>query len=56
MQDVNRVAKQYLNPTGFAVLIVGNPQELGPSLKGLGVVKTLEIAIPPPPAAKPAGH
>jgi zinc protease len=57
-QDVLRVAKQYLNPSGFAVLVVGNQQEIGPSLSKLGAVQTLDITIPMPPAGatRPAGR
>jgi len=58
LAEVNRVAKQYLNPTGFAVLVVGNPAELGGPVStlttaapGLGPVQTVDISIPPPPAA-----
>ena len=58
LAEVNRVAKQYLNPTGFAVLVVGNPAELGAPISalttaapGLGPVQTVDITIPPPPAA-----
>jgi zinc protease len=54
LDDVNRVAKKYLNPSGFAVLVVGNPQEFGAPLTGFGPVTTLDVTIPPPPVAKPA--
>lgn len=53
VDDVNRVAKKYLNPNGFAVLVVGNPQEFGGSLEGLGPVNTLDVTIPPPPKPAP---
>ena len=56
LDDVNRVAKKYLNPSGFAVLVVGNPQEFGSNLSSLGQGEPskLDVTIPPPPAAKPA--
>lgn len=54
LDDVNRVAKKYLNPGGFAVLVVGNPTEVGNALSQLGgqlgTVNPLDIAIPAPPA------
>lgn len=52
LDDVKRVAQKYLNPGGFAVLVVGNPDEIGDQLtqlKHLGPVQTLDITIPPPP-------
>jgi zinc protease len=52
LDDVKRVAQKYLNPGGFAVLVVGNPDEIGDQLtqlKHLGPVQTIDIAIPPPP-------
>ncbi len=62
VDDVNRVAKKYLNPSGFAVLVVGNPQEFGGALTGFGTVTPLDVTIPapiktppPPVGVKPAG-
>lgn len=52
LDDVKRVAQKYLNPGGFAVLVVGNPDEIGDQLtqlKHLGPVQTIDITIPPPP-------
>jgi len=52
LDDVKRVAQKYLNPGGFAVLVVGNPDEIGDQLnqlKHLGPVQTVDITIPPPP-------
>ncbi len=52
LDDVKRVAQKYLNRGGFAVLVVGNPDEIGDQLsqlKHLGPVQTIDITIPPPP-------
>jgi zinc protease len=50
--DVNRVAAKYLHKDQLAVLVVGNTKEFGKPLSSLGAVKELDIAIPPPAAAK----
>jgi zinc protease len=47
--DVNRVAQKYVHPDQLAVLVVGNPTELGNQLSSLGPVKTIDITIPSPP-------
>lgn len=49
LDDVKRVAQKYLNPGGFALLIVGKAQEFDSPLSTLGQVTNLDIAIPPPP-------
>lgn len=52
LADVNRVAQKYLNPGGFAIIVVGNPAEIGDQLKqlqSLGTVQELDITIPPLP-------
>ncbi|HEX2570283.1 MAG TPA: pitrilysin family protein [Polyangia bacterium] len=51
VEDVRRVAKKYLNPDGFAVLVVGKGAEFGAPLASLGPVTALDITIPPPPTA-----
>jgi len=48
-EDVARVAKKYIHPEQFATLVVGNPEEIGDQLKGLGPVAKWDISIPPPP-------
>jgi zinc protease len=51
--DVNRVAKKYLKPEDFAVVVVGNSAEFDKPLSTLGPVKNLDISIKEtPPAAK----
>lgn len=54
VEDVTRVAKKYVRPKQFAVLIVGNSGEIKDQLKSLGQVTTLDISIPPPPGRKDA--
>ncbi len=49
VEDVARVAKKYVHPDQLAVLVVGNPGELGNQLSSLGPVTQLDITIPPPP-------
>lgn len=49
--DVNRVAHKYVHPDQLAILVVGNPNELGDQLTELGPVTQLDITIPPPPGA-----
>jgi zinc protease len=48
--DVSRVANKYIDLKKLAIVIVGNQSEFGKPLSQLGPVKTLDIAIPPPPA------
>ena len=52
LDDVKRVAAKYLNPAGFAVLVVGKAADFDAPLStlGLGPVNALDITIPPPPA------
>lgn len=52
LEDVKRVAQKYLNPGGFAIIVVGNPAEIGDQLKqmqALGTVQELDVTIPPMP-------
>jgi hypothetical protein len=47
--DVLRVARQYLAPTNFTIVAVGNPVEFGQSLEKLGrPVAAVDLTIPPP--------
>ncbi|HZP17752.1 MAG TPA: pitrilysin family protein [Terriglobales bacterium] len=52
--DVNRVAAKYLHKDQLAVLVVGNAAEFDKPLSSLGVVKDVDITIPPPPGGKTA--
>jgi zinc protease len=49
IEDVARVARKYVKPGAFAVLVVGN-DEANKLLASLGPVKKLDISIPPPPS------
>ena len=47
--QVQQVAKKYLQKENLAVLVVGNDAEFDKQLKSLGPVTQLDITIPPPP-------
>ncbi len=49
LDDVKRVSQKYLNPGGFAMLIVGKAADFDSPLSTLGTVENLDITIPPPP-------
>lgn len=59
--DVQRVAKQYVQPNQLAVLVVGNEKNFEKPLSTLGTVTPIDITIPEgdagqkKPAAAPAG-
>jgi zinc protease len=53
--DVNRIAAKYVHRDQLAVLVVGNTKEFDKPLSSLGVVKEIDITIPPPPGAKEEG-
>ncbi len=44
--DVQRVAKKYVNPNQLAVLVVGNEKKFEKPLSTLGPVTTIDITIP----------
>ncbi len=46
--DVARVAKQYLKPEQFIVLVLGNTKDFDQPLSALGPVKDVDITIPKP--------
>jgi zinc protease len=51
--DVLRVAKQYIDPSKFAIVAVGNPQDFGKPLSTLELpVTQLDLTIPKPAAPK----
>jgi predicted Zn-dependent peptidase len=52
VEDVNRVAREYLRPDDMHVLIVGNENEMGDQLASLGEVNRIDITIPRPEAPK----
>jgi zinc protease len=52
--DVLRVAKQYLDPKRFTIVVVGNPKDFGKPLEALGLpVQPIDLTIPQP--ARQAG-
>ncbi len=59
LADVAAVAKKYIQPEKYAVLVVGNGSEIKPGLDDLkmGPVQNIDITIPqpgPPPGGNPA--
>jgi zinc protease len=48
-QDVQRVAKEYFQPSKLTIVAVANPKNFGEQLTTLNIpVKTLDVSIPPP--------
>nr|MBA2356654.1 insulinase family protein [Acidobacteriota bacterium] len=52
--DLARVAKQYIRPEAFTILVVGPTEGLDRPLASFGAVTTLDISIPEPSTAGPA--
>ncbi|WP_234571421.1 M16 family metallopeptidase [Rhodohalobacter sp. 614A] len=48
IEDVQRVAREYLTPDQLEILVVGNSQELGDQLQQFGEVNEIDISIPEP--------
>jgi zinc protease len=44
--DVDRVARKYLHPDRFAILVVGNAKDFDRNLASFGKVTTVDISIP----------
>jgi zinc protease len=54
-EDVASVAKKYIHPDQFRVLVLGNEKDFEKPLSSLGEVTRLDITIPEPGAKAPAG-
>lgn len=56
--DLNSVAKKYIHPDKYAVLVVGNKSEINPGLDALkmGPVHEIDITIPQPGAPAQGGN
>ncbi|MDX1630455.1 MAG: insulinase family protein [Thermoanaerobaculia bacterium] len=50
--EVQRVAREYIDPEKIAVLVVGKPSEFDGELSELGEVEELDITIPEPSAGE----
>jgi zinc protease len=52
--DVLRVAKQYIDPSKFVIVLVGNPKNFATPLSTLGLpVTNIDLTIPAPAVARP---
>ncbi|MDX1586033.1 MAG: hypothetical protein R3222_04780, partial [Balneolaceae bacterium] len=48
IEDVQRVAREYLKPGQVEILVVGNEEEIGDQLQKYGEVNEIDISIPQP--------
>jgi len=53
IEDVQRVAKEYLKPDQLKIMVVGNKEEIGDQLEQFGDVNEIDISIPEPPSDEP---
>jgi predicted Zn-dependent peptidase len=53
IEDVQRVAKEYLHPDELKIMVVGNKDEIGDQLQQFGDVNEVDISIPEPGANEP---
>ena len=53
--DVARVAAKYIHPDRFSIVVVGPSEGRDKPLSTLGPVTPIDLTIPPPPSAAPAG-
>jgi predicted Zn-dependent peptidase len=53
IEDIQRVAQEYMRPDQVQILVVGNKQEIGDQLQKYGNVNELDISIPEPPSDEP---
>ena len=51
--EVERVARGYLHPEQFTLLVVGNPDDFDRPLSSFGEVSEIDISIPKPPTTQP---
>ncbi len=52
VDDIQEVAKEYLNPDKVQILVVGNADEVGDQLEKYGNVNNIDITIPTPKSDK----
>ncbi len=51
IEDVKRVAGNFLKPENMAILVVGKPDDFDEPLASLGTVNEIDITIPEPPTS-----